>query len=125
MSELTIKTNNTPRLILNWDELTVSEQSEFDYIDPNDGGSFFRYKGFCYGLHEFERINNSEIVDELQVWEGIKSESYFSGILLKIAEDGDEVIVGYYYCQFSVLGILTSLQCDALSILNQPLEDYK
>ena len=99
MSELTIKTNNTPRLIMSWHDLTAIEQAELDYIDPNDGGgSFFRYKNQAYDLNEFTRINDSYMGGDLEGWDGLQGQSYFSGILIKFSEDGDGVIVGRYYC---------------------------
>ena len=41
-----IKTNNQPRDILSWYDLTPAERKEFDYLEEGDG-SFFRYKKPC------------------------------------------------------------------------------
>ena len=49
-------TNNKPREVLTWHDLTKKEQAEFDYLDTEDkqaGSSFARYRGWVYDLGEF------------------------------------------------------------------------
>ena len=94
MSSLTIKTNNHPREILCWGELTTSEKRKFGYQDVADlcGGSYFRYKGQVYSFDEFFSTN------EIKGWDAYASETYFSGLVVKLVE-GDfesQVIVGRY-----------------------------
>ena len=91
---LQIKTNNQPRPLLGWDELTSKEQKEFDWIeDPMDTGlDFFRYKGWVYSLEEFLVAP----YPDFEGWDGYHSDSFFSGILVKY--DGDEqVILATYF----------------------------
>lgn len=102
-----IKTNNTPRLLLSWYELTEKEKQEFDYLTddtPEEDicNEFFRYKGNVYDLSEFMRIDQT-IAPHCQregweAWHGYSSDSFFSGILVRYTEDCDRVIVGRYYC---------------------------
>ena len=44
-----IKTNNHPREVLTWYDLSPEVQKEFDYLEEGEG-SFFRYKGRVYDL---------------------------------------------------------------------------
>ena len=49
-------TNNKPREVLTWHDLTKKEQAEFDYLDTDVGQScadFVRYRGWVYDLGEF------------------------------------------------------------------------
>ena len=91
---MTIKTNNVPRDVVYWYELTDAERAEFDYLDSDDAqcsASFFRYRGNVYDLGEF-------MVSPIKGWDGIRNDSYFSGILVRYVEDCERVIVAAYYC---------------------------
>lgn len=89
MENLNIITNNIPRALLDWCDLTESEQAEFDWVDENNAADFFRYKGHAYCLSEF-------MVTEIPGWEGIHGESYFSAVLIRFPNNGyDEIIVGH------------------------------
>ena len=89
-----ITTNNVPRDVLtDWD-LTESERSEFDYLDLNAGeGSFFRYRGIAYDLGEFTVWNNPESPTN-ENWDGFRSDSYFSGLVVRYCNDCEQVVVG-------------------------------
>lgn len=89
-----IKTNNQPRDILTWYDLTPAERKEFDYLEEGEG-SFFRYKNHVYDLGEFMRVDHTAIPGD---WHGYASDSYFSGVLVRYASDCEQVIVGTYFC---------------------------
>lgn len=96
-----IRTNNTPRLIVDAYELTAKERKEFDYLDwpaidaGFDSANFFRYKGQLYDLGEFMRCDTAF---GLSAWDGYFSDSMYSGVLVKYAgRDSDHVIVGMYF----------------------------
>jgi hypothetical protein len=75
--------------------LTEKERQEFDYLTDIDNADFVRYQDVVYGLDEFMRVEDGE--GPLAGWDGYKSESYFSGVLIKYAgDDFDGVIVGRY-----------------------------
>lgn len=95
-NKITIITNNKPRFIIYGFELTQKEKEEFDYYtnEELDDQTFFRYKGNIYCMDEFMRIENNP---SLKGWDGYCSDSYFSGILVKIVENEETVIVGRYY----------------------------
>lgn len=105
-----ITTNNQPRNLISWYDLTEKEQADFDYIEDGQFNGF-RYKGQAYDLGEFVRIlsrsqqNNGyynsfahtcDDGDAMLEWSGVQSETYFSGILVKLVDD-ESVIVGRYF----------------------------
>lgn len=109
-----IITNNQPRNVLYWYELTDAERGELDYIEEQEKQeSFqgFRYKGCVYDLGEFVAIlsrdqqakaqnsfaHTCENDDPLLNWQGISSESYFSGVVVKYINNYESVIVGRYF----------------------------
>jgi len=97
MSNLTIKTNNVPRLLEYSYQLRAKELQDFDYLDADElaGRDFVRYKGQVYDLGEFMRCPANS---EMEGWDGYSSDSYFSGVLVKYCKDMDQVIMARYYC---------------------------
>ena len=115
-----IRTNHVRRECLYSHDLTMDELSEFDYlIDTsetdtpeqlqekwmNSGATFFRYRGELYDLGEFSRViphgsrscHPTECDSpEMAGWHGYMSNSYFSGILIKLVDNYESVIVGAY-----------------------------
>jgi len=109
MAELTIITNNVPRDTIDAWQLTEKEQAQFDYLDwdaikdGSDSATFIRYKGELIDLSEFLRLHNHGIVQMardggMDAWDGYRSDSFFSGYLIKWhGDDGEQVIMGRYY----------------------------
>lgn len=87
-----IITNNQPRQLIYGYELTEKQKQDFDYLDDIDSQDFVRYKGNIYDVSEFMSTYN---MDSLKDWDGYTSDSYFSGVLIKII-DSDTVIIGRY-----------------------------
>lgn len=94
---LKIKTNNQPRLLLDWDQLTPKEQAEFTYLSEDDriGRDFIRYRGWCYDVGEFTQC--SDLHEFPPEWQGYASNSFFSGVLVRYTKDGDRVIMATYF----------------------------
>ena len=100
MSELTIRTNGHYRPVLNWYDLLPKEQEEYAYLEE-EGGSFFRYRGWTYFIGDFMRVggdfmrvgNEPHFIGE---WDGYRSDSFFSGVLVKYSNCGDAVKVATY-----------------------------
>jgi hypothetical protein len=88
-----IRTNNVPRFTIDGFYLTPKEREQFDYLTDAQGGLFFRYKGNVYDIADFMRCES----DELKAWDGYASGSYFHGVLIKLVDDGERVIVGQYF----------------------------
>ena len=97
---LTITTNNQPRDLLYLSDFSEAEQqqirSDYDWIGPEDidyNFGFFRYRSSIYHLQDFMCAENS---DAFQGWDGYHSDTYFSGVLIRLAEDCESVIVARY-----------------------------
>ena len=95
-----IKTNNQPRDILSWYDLTPEEQEEFGYLEGVEG-SFFRYKNQVHDLGEFMHIDaNIAPHPHREGWENWHSYApyrCFSGVLVRYTSDYESVIVGQYF----------------------------
>ena len=74
-------------------ELTEREKEELDWI-TDDSMNVFRYRGNVYSIDEFMRFDKHAPFPE--TWHGYKSDSYFSGILIEISNDGEMYRVGLY-----------------------------
>ena len=91
---MTIKTNNVPRDVLYWYELTDAERAEFYYLDSDDAqcsASFFRHRGNVHDLGEF-------MISPVKGWDGYHPDSHFSGMLVKYVQNCERVIVATCYC---------------------------
>jgi hypothetical protein len=98
--KLTIKTNNRPRDIVRWWDLTEKERKEFDYLDSEQrqlDAEFFRYRGVVYDLGEFQIIPRNCNWEGCEKWSGYISDSFFSGILIRYANDFEQVICATYF----------------------------
>lgn len=97
----TVKTNNQPRDILYWYDLSEKEKAEFDYInvDNQECAQFVKYKGWIYDLNEFIRVEPEKLPHSspLKGWHGYTSDTFFSGVLVKYASDCERVILGRFY----------------------------
>ena len=85
-----ITTNNVPRNLIYGNELTQHEKEEFDYIDEIEMHNFVKYKGVIYDIGSFTRA------DGIDNWDGVSPETYFSGVLVRLLDDADMVIMGHY-----------------------------
>jgi hypothetical protein len=103
MSEMTIKTNNVPRAIVDAYELNETEREQFDYLNwsaidqGEDSASFLRFKGELYDLGEFSTTYGMPEYSPLRAWDGYLSDSYFSGVLVRYTEDTDYVVAATFY----------------------------
>jgi hypothetical protein len=99
MSALTVKTNNVPRDLISAFELPPAKYSElrkeFDYLEDADFdyAMFFEYRGQVYPLAEFIRTEGDLLA---QGWQGICNQTYFSGLVVKIVESCERIVVGRY-----------------------------
>jgi len=91
-----ITTNNQYRTILHWSDLTEKEQKELDMYEDVQESSFFRYRDWCYDLCDFWRTDSND--NWKDKWDGYKTDSYFSAILVKYSDCGEAVRVGLATC---------------------------
>jgi hypothetical protein len=73
-------------------------KKQFDYVDDaeqNDG--FFKYLDYWYHISDFVAITDTlRDAGFDKNWDGYASDSYFSGICIKISKDGESYKVGTY-----------------------------
>jgi hypothetical protein len=99
METLTVKTNNVPRDLISAFELPTAKyielRAEFDYMEDADFESamFFNYRGQVYALADFMRTEGDILRDG---WQGILNETFFSGVVVKIIESCERIVVGRY-----------------------------
>jgi hypothetical protein len=96
----TITTNHQQRELLSLCELPASVAAEFDYVTEDDSYSprFVKYRGEWYDVNDSQYAGGLGFPDELKRWDGIQTESFFSGVLFKYSDDYEHVIVARYYC---------------------------
>ena len=70
--------------------------NEFDYHSPEnrENALFFVYKKQYYCLDQFMRTEDKRLKDK--GWDGYHSDSYFSGILVRLDLENDKVKVATY-----------------------------
>lgn len=98
MDTLTIRSNYQVRPLLFWEDLSEYEKEEYrDVLGDPDEHEFFRYKGNIYLLSDFMILESNSPFPEY--WQGYMSDSFFSGILIRLVDQGmeDAVIVGQYF----------------------------
>lgn len=95
-----IITNNVPRPILYASELTKKDlynlsmdEEERAEADEN-GETFFRYKKWTYRIGDFMKLDKGDPFEEN--WHGYHSDSFFSGILVRLSDCGESLTVGTY-----------------------------
>jgi hypothetical protein len=72
-------------------------REKFDWMDEiEDTYSFFKYKEEVMHLSEFININPSRCPTELRGWDGYLNDTYFSGLLVRLVNDNEEVVVGSF-----------------------------
>jgi len=103
MTKLTIKTNNQPRRLMSLHELSSADQVEarkrFDWMDSEEletSCDFFKYRDNIYHLSEFMSFT-SFASGEFKGWNGYSADTYFSGILVRIVNENEDVVVGTYF----------------------------
>ena len=68
---------------------------QFDYVDTCDTvDGFFEYRGHWYCMDDFMRIDES--MTSFKGWHGYRSDSYFSGVLIRVSDDGEQYQVATY-----------------------------
>jgi hypothetical protein len=98
---VTIKSDKKWRNLLYGYELPKKQRKEFDYLTDEefDTRNFAKYRGNYYDVGEFQRVPSikSEDGPAFVKWDGYMSDSYFSGVLIKLSSDGEQYKIGMFY----------------------------
>lgn len=93
---LTIITNNHERQFKYRNEVPDEVlSSDFDYQDEDTFDGYFQYRGNWYHLDMFMRIDNHKDA-VFSSWHGYSSDSFFSGIVIRISDDVETYQIGLY-----------------------------
>ena len=93
---LTIRTNKHERQFQYRNEVPEKVlKSEFDWLGEEDGfDGFIHYRGCWYHLSQFMRLGEGSGMDG---WDGYSGDSYFSGVLIKLSDDGETYQIATYF----------------------------
>lgn len=69
---------------------------QFSYHDDDVSDGYFNYRGYWYHLDQFMRFNYPGPPKAWKGWQASHPDSFFSGILIRLSEDGDEYQVATY-----------------------------
>lgn len=96
-----IITNNVPRPLLPLTDLPEKVRADFDYLDDPYGARLVQYKGVWYDVWDSMRCPGAEAPAATRHafagWDRYISDTFFSGVLFKFADE-DCVVVGQYFC---------------------------
>ena len=106
MSELKVITDRKWKNFKYFNELPVKRQRELlkeappenaPDNPPYDNYIIYRVKNHLehYHLNDFQRIDS--FTTNFKDWDGVHPDSFFSGVLIKISEDGEQYKIGRYY----------------------------
>jgi hypothetical protein len=94
--KLTIKSDlRWKHLVYRWDVPEAVLADQFDHLDEDEAtDGFFQYNGHWYHTSDF--MLPGDVFSKLG-WDGYSSDSYFSGVVIALTNDGEEYIVGTYF----------------------------
>lgn len=94
---LTIRTNNHDRqFIYKYDVPAEVLADQFAYLDEDVTDGFFNYHNTWYHTSQFMRIPTGDGPLYLAGWEGAHGDSFFSGVLIKLSDDGETYRIATY-----------------------------
>lgn len=94
---MTIKTDNKWKYLKSGDELPKKWRKEFDYLTNAQYADirFAYYNKYYYDVQEFMRLEGAEI--GFRGWDGYQGDTYFSGTVIKLSNDGERYKIGRHY----------------------------
>ena len=90
---MTIRTDHKWHAFKYFMDLTEKQKAELDWID-DDCAPVLVYKGWPFALDQFMRIEHSS---ELKDWHGIHNDTFFSGVLIRLSDDGEKYQIATYF----------------------------
>jgi hypothetical protein len=97
IGDASIYGNNQERELIQYWELTSKEKEEFTGIlNGPENYLYFRYKGVIYLFEDFMRIEKYHPFYK-QGFDGFLSDSFFSGILVKVNQEDPYKVKVYTY----------------------------
>ena len=95
METLQVITNNHWNQFKYGYEVPESVLSDFDYLDEDEKhDGFIHYRNRWYHTSDFTRISDGSPFESK--WHGQHGDSYFSGVLIELSDDGEGYRIGTY-----------------------------
>ena len=93
---ITVTTNNNARPLVSWHDIPENSRGWLDYLDEESRyeSRLVAYRGAYYDVFDMMRAP-APLSDS--GWHGYSSETYFSGIVVRLNHDDESVVVGRYY----------------------------
>jgi hypothetical protein len=92
-NDMNIRTNNHVRPLLGFYDLSYRGRAKVGSA-YDEGAQFVWYKKEVYAMDDFVGTT----APEFEGWHGVYPESYFSGVLVRLSDDGETVQMGRYFC---------------------------
>jgi hypothetical protein len=95
---LRIITNNHWNQFKYGHEVPEAVLADFDYLDDDDkADGFIHYRNRWYHTSDFMRIDKSmNDHNGWDRWHGYHGDSFFSGVLIELSDDGEAYRIGTY-----------------------------
>jgi hypothetical protein len=92
---ITVTTNNNARPLVSWHDIPETSRGWFDYLDDFERleSRLVSYRGDYYDVFDMLRATAPLSASG---WHGYSSETYFSGIVVRLNDDDDTVVIGRY-----------------------------
>jgi hypothetical protein len=72
-------------------------KKQFDYLDDDEAhDGFFEFRDYWYHLSDFMVTPDKSTLHKAG-WQAYASDSYFSGVVITVSDDGESYIAGTYY----------------------------
>jgi hypothetical protein len=72
-----------------WDTVPANIYKDYDWLDPQDkSDNWIEYRRSWYHVSDFMRCQN------FSGWHGYHCDSFFSGVLVEISDDGEQYRIG-------------------------------
>ena len=95
MSAVHVRTDNKWKNFVYGHDVPKKAKKDFDHLDDDESSDgFFCYLGRWYHISDF-MVTPKDFNCEMP-WDGYHSDSFFSGVVLKVAKDGERYQVGTY-----------------------------
>ena len=97
MDKMTIRTDHKWRNFKYGHELAPKWRKEHDWMSDEEyeTASFVWYKGWATPLSEFMSVDKNAPFGGK--WNGYTSDTFFSGVVIEVSDDGEQYRVGMYY----------------------------
>lgn len=92
---LIVVSNGARREIVSAIMLSPEMRKEVDFLSDDD--SVVVYKGYPTPLENFMHLDHGSGPLGVDGWHGAASDSFFSGLVIWLDDDGESCIVGRYY----------------------------